>query len=367
MSPDGGSEVVAAPSATHQVVGRTSRGPDRDHPVECVTLRAGAFQAQVLSYGAHLVSVRVPDRAGRVADVVSSLRDADGQLALARYEDHVANPHLGSIVGRYANRIGGARLELDGRVVELLANEGANQLHGGPSGFDRHVWSARSSADARTAQVTLVHVSPHGDQGYPGTLEVQARYELDVDGVLRLTMDASTDATTVVNLTNHSYWNLRGTADATPRSLGEHLLRVNAHRYVEVDTTMLPTGRLLAVGGTSFDLRSPRSLATVIADPALSPTRGLDHCLLFDDPSTGGGTAELHDPVSGRRLRLRTDQPGVQVYTSNHGSGDLPAHATVCLETQLPPDAPNQAGFPSAVLRPGERYHHVLEIRFDSI
>jgi len=369
MSPDDGAAAGAAavPGAVHEVVGRTRHGPDRDRPVECITLRAGVHQAEVLTYGAHLVAVRVPDRNGRIEDVVSSLRDPAGRPDLARYEDHVANPHLGSIVGRYANRIAGARIVIDDEVVELLANEGANQLHGGPIGFDRHVWSAWSSADADAAQVTLRHVSLHGDQGFPGTLEVQVRYELRTDGTLLLTMEAVTDATTVVNLTNHSYWNLRGTTGATTRSLGEHLLRVNAHRFVEVDASMVPTGALAAVGGTAFDLRSPRSLATVVADPALSLTRGMDHCLLFDDPSTRGGTAELHDPVSGRRLRLRTDQPGVQVYTSNHGSGDLPAHATVCLETQLPPDAPNRPHFPSALLAPGEQYRHTLELRFDTV
>lgn len=354
----------ARPSARTEVVGRTSIGPDRDVEVECVTLSAGPLAIEVLTYGAHLVAVRTPDRHGVMDNLVASLRDPTGRPDLRRYEDHVANPHLGAIVGRYANRIGGARIVLDGEVVELLANEGSNQLHGGPIGFDRHVWSSWTSADERSAQVTLRHVSLHGDQGFPGTVEVQARYEVDVDGHLRIDLEAFTDATTVVNLTNHSYWNLGGTSLDGGCEVGGHVLRVDADRYVEVDPTMIPTGVLRPVDGTVFDLRRPSTLRSVLDDAGLSTTRGMDHCLVFAQGSARNGTAELYEPGSGRRMRLSTDQPGVQVYTSNHGAGDLPPHSTVCLETQAFPDSPNRTTFPSTVLRPGELYRHRHHLAF---
>lgn len=365
-----------APSAERSVVGRTRGAPEPGLDIECIVLVAGELRVEVLTYGAHLVGVWAPARDGTVDNLVSSLRDDAGRVDPLRYEDPVANPHLGATIGRYANRIGGARFVLDGDIVELLANEGPNQLHGGPVGFDRHVWQASTASDTHAAEVTLRHTSPHGDQGFPGTVEVQVRYRLDDQGGLSIDHEGWTDAPTVLNLTNHSYWNLHGTSDGADAHIGSHELRVDAGRVVEVDTSMIPTGALRHVAHTVFDLRRPTLLGPLLSDGALVATKGLDHCYVLDAqdaqdaqdaPDVDRRTpapVELSDPASGRRLRLWTDQPGVQVYTSNHGAGDLPAHSTVCLETQALPDTPNHPQFPSTVLRPGVRYRHQQHLRF---
>ena len=334
---------------------------------ELVRLVAGDVEIEVLSYGAHLVSVRWPDREGRVDDVVVSLRRADGTLDRAAYRDPRLNPHLGGMVGRYANRIGGASFDLDGQRHRLVANEDANQLHGGPDGFDRRPWRVRTerSDDAAAAELSLVSVD--GDQGYPGEVSVRTTYRLSVVGELSIETVATTDAPTVLSIANHSYWNLAGTTGlpggATVR---DHVLRLDADRIVVVDSSKVPTGELLAVVGTAFDLQAPVTIGEVLDRPEIRALGGLDHCYVLDQPITErvAGFAELSDPASGRRIRLGTDQPGVQVYTANHGAGPLPAHAAICLETQHLPDAPNRPSFPSAVLRPGETYRHRHVIRF---
>ena len=333
---------------------------------ELVALAAGDLTAEVLTYGAHLVGLRVPDRDGRIDDVVASLRDGAGRPDLARYADPVANPHLGSIVGRLANRVGGANVPLGGRRVPLDANEGRHQLHGGPVGIDRHVWRVLDAgADTATgcASVRLGHVSPDGDQGYPGRLELQASYTLRADG-LRVEVEARTDRTTVVGVTHHGYWNLAGTGDpdAALARLRGHRLSVAAERWVVTDDEQLPTGELRRVDGTPFDLRGGVDVAALLGGPELDPTGGIDHCLVLD-PADGRPAAVLVDPVSGRRLEVRTDQVGLQVYTSNHGAGDLPRHAAICLEPQAWPDSPNHPGFPDLTLRPGEVYRWAVDLR----
>jgi aldose 1-epimerase len=321
-----------------------------------VTLRAGAITAEVLTYGAHLVGLWVPDRDGRLDNVVVSLRTPDGTVDVDAYRDPVRNPHLGGMAGRFANRIAGAAFELDGVVHRLVPNEGPNQLHGGPDGFDRCDWTVSVRDDGAAAQLQLT--SPDGDQGFPGRVEVTVTYELSADGSLGIDVEGRTDAPTVLNVTNHAYWNLAGTSSPTApqdATVREHLLSVAADRVVRVDEALLPTGALDPVQGTVFDLRSATPLGTVIDAGELAPVGGLDHCFVLDGSEPA---AELVDPGSGRRLRLVTDQPGLQVYTSNHGAGPLPRHAAVCLESQHLPDAPNQSGFPSAVLRPGATYRH---------
>ena len=332
---------------------------------EVVTLHAGELRAEVLTHGAHLVGLWSPDRDGHLDNLVCSLRDPSGRPDLARYTDPVANPHLGSIVGRVANRVGGASIPLEGRRVQLEPNEGRHQLHGGPVGIDRHVWSIRDSGtDPRAAMafVRLVHVSPDGDQGYPGRLELVATYTLDPGG-LRLEVEARSDRTTVVGLTHHGYWNLAGADDPTGAvdRLGRHRLRVAADRFVVVDDELIPTGELRPVTGTVFDLRDGVELSGLLGGVDLDATGGIDHCLVLG-PSRELA-AELVDPVSGRRLELRTDQVGLQVYASNHGAGNLPRHGAVCLEPQSWPDSPNHAGFPDLTLRPGEMRRWWLDLR----
>lgn len=337
-----------------------------------VTLSAGRLRAEVLSYGAHLVGLRAPDRTGGADDVVVALRQPDGSVDVDAYRDRRRNPYLGAMVGRYANRLAGARLHLDGTIHQLAPNEGRNQLHGGPDGFDRRAWTVSTWADDDGAAAQLELVSPDGDQGFPGTVSVTVTYRLDLNGTLHIDTEATTDATTVVNVTNHAYWNLHGTSGPTAAAratVRDHVLQVAADRVVAVDGQLLPTGALEPVAGTAFDLRAPTRLGAVVDHPTLVATGGLDHCLV-SDPIDGPGArprAVLLDPASGRRLQLWTDQPGVQVYTANHGAGPLPRHGAVCLETQQLPDAPNQPAFPSPVLRPGERYRHHQRVRLDTV
>jgi aldose 1-epimerase len=334
---------------------------------ECVTLVAGELRAEVLTYGAHLVGFWAPDRAGRLDNLVSSLRDERGAPDVARYADPIANPHLGSIVGRVANRIGDAAFELEGRRVELVPNEGRHQLHGGPVGIDRHVWTViECHHDHDTATLTLSLTSPDGDQGYPGTVELVATYTLRPDG-LSLHVDATSDRTTVLGVTHHGYWNLAGTSDVANAvdALGAHRLRVAADHVVVVDDELIPTGELRAVGDTPFDLREAVELVSLFDGPELAATGGIDHCLVLapGPEREGPAAAELYDPGSGRRLELWTDQVGLQVYAANHGAGDLPAHGAVCLEAQPLPDSPNHPAFPDITLAPQQRRRWTLDLR----
>jgi aldose 1-epimerase len=222
-----------------------------------------------------------------------------------------------------------------------------------------------------SAEVALSLVSPDGDQGFPGEVSVRVTYRLSSAGDLSIETVATTDAPTVLSVANHTYWNLAGTSGAcagTPAgtTVRDHVLRLAAGRIVAVDPSKVPTGELLAVDGTAFDLRTPVTIGEVLDRPELRALGGVDHCYVLDQPIDDrlAGFAELSDPLSGRRVRLGTDQPGVQVYTANHGAGPLPPHGAVCLESQHLPDAPNQPGFPSAVLRPGETYLHRHVVRF---
>lgn len=333
---------------------------------ELVTLSAGPHRAEVLSYGAHLVGLWTPDRRGGIDDVVVSLRDPEGAVDVEGYRDPVRNPHLGGMAGRYANRIAGARFELDGVQHHLVPNEGGNQLHGGPRGFDRCEWSVTTEVDDRAASAVLTLVSPDGDQGYPGRVEVTVTYRLGVDDTLSIEVRGVTDAPTVLNVTNHTYWNLSGTSRPAARAdatVADHLLQVSADRFVRVDEALLPTGDLDPVEGTPFDLRRPTLLGEVVDTPGLAATGGLDHCLVLDGTQPA---AVLQHPASGRRIRVHTDQPGIQVYTANHGAGPLPRHGAVCLETQHLPDSPNRPAFPSPVLRPGETYLHRHVVHLDA-
>jgi aldose 1-epimerase len=294
--------------------------------------------ATVLTYGGHLVEVLAPDRRGRRTNVVLRLPD------LRAYEDRQRNPWMGALVGRYANRIGGARFAIDGEEHRLAPNEGPHQLHGGPIGLDRHVWDLDTSEDDEGVDVVLRVTSPHGDQGFPGNLGVEARYRLDAHDRLTISFEAVTDRPTVVSLTNHAYWNLAGGGTVTG-----HVLAVQASRFVETGADRIPTGRLAPVRGTGLDFRGGRRVAP-----------GLDHCLVLDRAQP---QVVLTEPGSGRRLRLTTDLPGLQVYSAG---GLSPPTTAVCLETQHLPDAPNHEQFPSAVLRPGERFRARTVIAFDA-
>ncbi|WP_369197225.1 aldose epimerase family protein [Streptomyces djakartensis] len=304
------------------------------------TLERADVRVRVLTYGGIVQSVEVPDRDGRAGDVVLGFGDLDGYLAHPE-------PCLGALVGRYANRIAGGRFVLDGRTYALEPNNGPNSLHGGARGFDKRVWDAE--ADGRHG-VRLSRVSPHGEEGFPGRLDVSATYTLDGSGALRIAYEAVTDAPTVVNLTNHSYFNLAGSGHA-----GGHELRLAASRYTPVDAELIPAGSPAEVTGTRFDFRAGRRTGT-----------GYDHNFVLDKGVTDAPVeaAELYDPVSGRVLTVATTEPGLQLYTGDHLAGPFAPGDGVALETQHFPDSPNRPEFPSTVLRPGEVFRSETVYRF---
>ena len=315
--------------------------------VELVTLERGALCARLTSFGAALVSLEVPDRRGERGDVVL------GFDALAGY-DSAANAYFGGLIGRCANRIRGARFELDGRAHSLTVNEGRQHLHGGVRGFDRRAWTLDLGADA----VTFRRRSREGEEGYPGALDVAVTYAL-LEDALDIEVEARTDAPTLCNLTQHSYFNLSG-AD----TVLEHELEVDTAQVVAVDDELVPTGALAWLAGTRFDLRG----AARLGERVRPGTRGgIDLCYAVGALASGRGAprpvARLSEPTSGRTLTIESDAPGLQVYTGHHlagvpgkGGRTYGPYAGLCLESQGFPDAVHHAAFPSVVLRPGERF-----------
>lgn len=310
--------------------------------IECWTLERADLRVEVLTFGARLHAVHMPDRHGTIDNVVA------GPAGMA---GHISGtvPFAGAIVGRWANRLGGGAVEIEGVDHPLATNEGTTTLHGGPTGFDRRTWRAEPVSDGRGPAVRLHLISPDGDNGFPGTLEVTATYRLLHGGALGLEIEATTDAPTVCNLTTHAHWDLGG-----GNRVGSHRLRVPADRYVEVDEQLLPVA-VRPVDGTPFDLRAGGLLDTVLDKVEL------DHCYLLDTDIA----AELSHGRSGRRLVMTTDQPAAQVYLG----GQLERrHAAIAIEPQVAPDAPNRPDLdlgPRGLLHPGETYRHHLTMQFD--
>ena len=335
-------------------------------PVQRWLFEDGRVQVAVLSYGATIQSVVVPDRAGELADVVLGFDDVAGYAA--------QHPYFGATVGRYANRIAQGRFSLDGREHRLPVNNGPNCLHGGSEGFDRRHWQVMPVEQDGAAGVRLEITSPDGDNGFPGTLTASVTMTLRGSD-LRLDYEATTDAPTVVNLTNHAYLNLAGAGSGSVES---HELQVPASRFVEVTPELVPTGRLRDVHATPFDFRAPRPLGSRlrVGDEQVVRAQGYDHCLVLDRSAEAGAettlAARLHDPGSGRVLEVWTDQPGLQLYSGNFLDATLVGKGGrvyrqgdgLCLETEHFPDSPNQPDFPSTVLRPGETFTSATELRF---
>jgi aldose 1-epimerase len=320
-------------------------------------------EAAVMTYGGILVSLRTPDRDGRLGEI------ALGFDSLAPYL--AGHPYFGALVGRYANRIAGGAFRLGGVAYALACNDGPNHLHGGVRGFDKAIWRARARASDTEAGVELRHVSPDGEEGYPGALDVTVSYTLTDANELRLDYAATTDRETIVNLSNHTYFNLAGAGDV----LG-HELRLDAGRFLPVDATSIPTGELRPVQGTPMDFTAPTAIGARFGadDEQLRLAHGgYDHCWVLD---AGGGAlalaARVVEPTSGRALDVLTTQPGLQFYTGNFLDGSIVGrdgaryvkHAGFCLETQHFPDSPNRPAFPSTVLRPGETYRQTTVLRF---
>jgi aldose 1-epimerase len=331
------------------------------------TLAGDRMTVRVLTYGGIVQSIEVPDRDGRQANVALGFAGLDAYVAGNR-------PYFGAVIGRYANRIAGGRFTLDGRTHRLPVNDPPNSLHGGTEGFDRRVWAATAAGGDDAAGVELAYTSPDGEMGYPGTLAVRVRYTLGPGDELRIDYRATTDAPTVVNLTNHSYFNLAGEAAG---SIAGHLLQLHADYFTPTDATSIPTGEVAPVAGTPFDFTSPHAIGERIDadDEQLRFGLGYDHNLVLRDPPAGGAlapAARVQDPASGRVLEVATSEPGVQLYSGNHLDGTLVGpggaaygpRAGFALETQQFPDSPNRPGFPSTVLQPGQRYRSATVYRF---
>ena len=323
----------------------------------------GGMQVEITNYGGRVVSIVVPDRQGKRADVVLGFDRLDGYLA--------NNPFFGALVGRYANRIGNARFVLDGVEYKLAQNNGPNSLHGGLKGFDKRVWKAREALRDHPA-LELTYLSRDGEEGYPGNLSAKVVYSLTDSNELIIDYTATTDKDTVINLTNHSYFNLAGEGSG---DILNHEIMINADRFTPIDATLIPTGELRKVDGTPLDFRKPTAIGARINehDEQLKFGRGYDHNFVLN--RTGHGptlAARVTEPVSGRVLEVFTTQPGVQFYTGNfldgtvHGKGGkVYGHRSAfCLETQHFPDSPNKPGFPSSELKPGQTYHETTIYKF---
>jgi aldose 1-epimerase len=339
------------PMIEKQDFGKTPEGES----VEIYTLlNRGGLKAKIMTYGALLTELHVPDRAGRLADVVLGFDDLDGYLK--------GHPYFGATTGRYANRIAKAQFLLNGTVYKLAANNGPNSLHGGIKGLDKRVWKARDVSTPLGAALELTYISPDGEEGFPGTLSIKVTYTLNHQDELRIDYEATTDKDTVINLTNHSYFNLAGAGEGD--ILG-HVLRLNAERYTPVDETSIPIGDVVSSRGTAMDFTAPIAIGARWNQLKGTPG-GYDHNYVIDRTSAGTLTlaAEVYEPTTGRRMVISTTEPGVQLYTGNYLDGTLTGKGGkrylknfgFCLETQHFPDSPNKPQFPSTVLRPGEVY-----------
>ncbi len=358
-----------AAEVTHQPFGKTKDGT----PVEIYTLRnAHGCEARITNYGGIVVSLTMPDKNGKMDDVLL------GFDTVGEYEKD--SPYFGALIGRYGNRIAKGKFVLEGKSYTLATNDPPNALHGGKAGFDKRVWEAKGGSSPEGPTLTLHYVSKDGEEGYPGTLTVQAVYTLTEQNALKISFEATTDAPTVLNLTSHAYFDLRGQAEKG--DLLDHVVTLPASKYLPVDRTSIPLGELRPVAGTPFDFTKPMSIGSRINDPDeqlhIGPG-GYDHCYVLDgyDAKLGSKAepflaAHVLEPKSGRVLELWTSEPGVQFYTGNFLEGKFAGkggkmyvkRSAFCLEPQHFPNSPNRPEYPSVELKPGETYRNTFEYRF---
>lgn len=329
---------------------------------------------EVMNYGGIIVSLRAPDRTGKFEDIVLGFDDLEGYLSDAYRQ---ANPYFGALIGRYGNRIAEGRFALDGETHRLASNDGDNHLHGGERGFDRRLWEAEPFSNEDGEGVTLRYTSAAGEEGYPGRLEAMVTYTLTDDDALEVRYRAETTEATPVNLTQHSYFNLAGEGDP---SILDHVLTIHGEAFTPVDETLIPTGEIRDVAGTPFDFREPTSIGERIGEENRQLARGggYDHNFVLamesaplDSPRPA---ARVLDPESGRVLEIATTEPGLQFYSGNFLDGSLTGkrgapygkRAGFALETQHFPDSPNQPGFPSTILEPGDTYRSLTVYRFST-
>jgi len=330
-------------------------------PVDEYTLtNASGVCLKVITYGAIITELHVPDRAGRLGDIVLGFDQLEPYLA--------KSPYFGAAIGRVGNRVAKGKFTLDGKTYALAVNNGPNSLHGGLKGFDKVVWQGEPEVRANGVAVVFHYVSADGEEGYPGTLKVMMTYTLTNENELRFDYQATTDKDTPVNLTNHSYWNLAGRGTI----LGQ-MLTLNAANFTPADDTLIPTGKIEPVAGTPMDFTKPKAIGRDLGQLTGLP-QGYDCNFVLDSGGGNGLTpaARVYDPASGRVMDVLTDQPGVQFYTGNFLDGTLTGkygvvyqqHDAICLETQHFPDSVNHPNFPSTILHPGETYATTTIYRF---
>lgn len=344
--------VGANAAVTKAPFGKTADGK----PVELYTLTGkNGVEAKISTFGATLVSLKEPDRNGKLASVVLGFDSVDPYVK--------GVPFYGATIGRYGNRIALGKFTLDGKTYQLPTNDGPNSLHGGTKGFDKRLWKAEPVETKDGSALKLTYVSADGEEGYPGQLTVHVTYTLRNDNALTISYEATTTKPTVVNLTNHSYFNLSGNPDKT---ILDHVLTIKADRITPVNKTLIPTGELKPVKGTPFDFTKPTAVGARIGadDEQLKFGKGYDHNWVLNSSGKLATAAILEDPSTGRVLEVQTDQPGIQFYSGNFMDGKPAGKGTVykyrtglCLETQHFPDSPNKPNFPSTELKPGQTYH----------
>ena len=360
MSPNPASTITKAD------FGKTPGG----QPVEIYTLHnAKGAEARIMTYGGIVQSLRVPDKTGKLDDVVLGFDTLDGYTR----DSYVsACPYFGALIGRYGNRIGGAKFTLEGQTYTLAGNNHGNSLHGGLKGFDKVVWTAKSSVGIHGPELVLAYVSKNGEEGFPGNLEGTAIYTLTEDNALKLEYTAKTDRPTVVNLTHHSYFNLAGQGNGDILS---HVVYINADQTTPVDAGLITTGEFADVTGTPFDFRKPTTIGARINDPdkILQYGPGYDHNWVINKaPGAFGLQARVVEPTSGRVLEVWSDEPGLQFYAGNFLDGTLTGkdgkvyqrRSALAMEPQHYPDSPNHPNFPSVELKPGQLYHNIIEYKF---
>ncbi|MBS0203313.1 MAG: galactose mutarotase [Planctomycetes bacterium] len=343
------------PTVQSEPYGTTAAGEE----VTQYSLRnRSGMKVNLIDWGAIITSVEVPDREGKMANVTLSHPD------LAAYEENA--PYFGGACGRYANRIAGGKFTLDGMEYTLFLNNGPNTLHGGKEGFMKKLWAAETLQEDTQVSVTLTYVSPDGEEGYPGKLKTAVTYTLTDADELRIDYKATTDKPTVLNLTNHAYWNLGGAGSGL---ILDHELTLFCSRYLPVDETGIPTGELAPVEGTCMDFLKPHTIGERIDQP-VNGSGGYDHCYVVDGEATKlRPAAKVVEPKSGRVLEILTTEPGIQFYTGNFlegnaKTGNTPRHGAFCLETQHFPDSPNHPDFPTTRLNPGDTYSQTTVHKF---